>query len=1338
MKRLALLLFAATLAAAQGTPPAVSIGGSIGVMGGQSLTGQTNIVMANANYTMVPAEWWAGTLVVTSSVPLTAPRSIIAPANTGQSYCVQNKTTGGQAIQIIAASGTGVTVPNGSTSCTPVRFDGTNYVPASGDLSGFVQTNPSTSQTVTQPVGTHLSVNHLNSTNATVSGVIQDSVPSADTTAVKITADYSGTDTYTNAYGTKVTDDRPMTEELSKLASISAPWLTENGGDLSTLAKCIVAKSCTVVGLGNSILGSGGTGYENGVFYLLQKQLQDTFPDVTWNFQNLTLGGRGIQNAAAGYESIYVCPGPFPPACVTLDPSSKPYASYSYNPGYGYYLPPQDNLTVSFGYPFFGQEEYPWSGWDATPAQHWVEYGSGQNPDLLLVLFGMNDESTPTKTFIADLDTILAPYLALPNVPTITLITGANGSISPEGLAYFDQAKYANLSAIMNAQRTYAVEHNYAMIDGHRIFSVLRDGTDPALDYWELDQTAFNNFGSNWTMYAGSASDGTISPDGYTVSISASGDYMPMRLYSAQDGAIGAVWDTTDSNVVPRIQWRVPTDKSTRGYLAQITNNGDGTGTITVFDTTGSIASDPITALTSTTSFMVKAEGGEYRIWVNGKLVIGPNFPVSGDGFDYDTLAYGNFALGTTTKTIGTPYSSSITNVTIEPASPMTSCATPYTFLQSNKPCTPAVVSDEAMYGWDVDYGTNLRSLGGNKVNHPSIPGAAATYGIAMSKFLTNVKAAALSYAYVDDTNIAFKNQANTFTQPQTMPQVVLGDGSIAANTGYLIFKSEITGLSFTKHDGTLLGTVLNSDGILNWNFPIQSNTFIGRLYTHTSSDPAGIGWNTTYTQITNGTGGIQFVSNGGSLQGEITNTTGLFEWMGNFTSDGTVQATMLTDGTCSITGGVLTGCSGGGSGTVNSGTGIAYYNPAAGTAVSGANLTGLVYANGTSAPTVATASQVLTNIGTVPIANGGTNTTTQTTNGVCYYNGTGITCANPNTYDGTTFSIGSTSNSTTQLRVPKSTSMGAINYNAVIGDMVNYNLGSTGNVGATISSTNSNSNLLLGQDTTHAILFNWNYNATAANAYAVLETYGGNNVLDLNRSGGKVGVGYSNANIGNLTSCIALFCVNGTSLFSGNGVASTPALSLTGTWFTGGTSTTTKPQLLIEPSGTTTNNWLTQGTGLGINAASGFSGSLIDAQLNGTRQFQVSANGSVTMSSNAFISNGNWQINSAGGATLPSVSSTDMYNSGIYRSPNNNTIASASTIAPTSSMVIISGTTTIDTITPPSGFSSTSGGCIDILATGAWSTSTSGNIADVVSASAGVIYRACYFNTGTPKWVIK
>lgn len=77
--------------------------------------------------------------------------------------------------------------------------------------------------------------------------------------------------------------------------------------------------------------------------------------------------------------------------------------------------------------------------------------------------------------------------------------------------------------------------------------------------------------------------------------------------------------------------------------------------------------------------------------------------------------------------------------------------------------------------------------------------------------------------------------------------------------------------------------------------------------------------------------------------------------------------------------------------------------------------------------------------------------------------------------------------------------------------------------------------------------------------------------------------------------------------IFSVNGAASTPAMSLTGSVFTGGSGTTTKPLFLIEPTGTTSTGWNTFGTMLGVNAPSGFSnGSLIDLQIAGTSYFKV------------------------------------------------------------------------------------------------------------------------------------
>jgi hypothetical protein len=102
-----------------------------------------------------------------------------------------------------------------------------------------------------------------------------------------------------------------------------------------------------------------------------------------------------------------------------------------------------------------------------------------------------------------------------------------------------------------------------------------------------------------------------------------------------------------------------------------------------------------------------------------------------------------------------------------------------------------------------------------------------------------------------------------------------------------------------------------------------------------------------------------------------------------------------------------------------------------------------------------------------------------------------------------------------------------------------------------------------------------------------------------VNQSGAYAGV--ANSSVDDATGNITL----GSRFISSlNGAASAPPATLTGTWFTGGTATTTKPQLLLEPAGTTSTAWSTAGTGLGINATSGFTGRLLDLQVNGTSRF--------------------------------------------------------------------------------------------------------------------------------------
>jgi hypothetical protein len=78
---------------------------------------------SDANKTLTRAEAAADILDVTSTVSLTATRDIVvglAP----RMWVVKNGTTGGQSIQIIGASGTGVTIATAKTAI--VFSDGTN------------------------------------------------------------------------------------------------------------------------------------------------------------------------------------------------------------------------------------------------------------------------------------------------------------------------------------------------------------------------------------------------------------------------------------------------------------------------------------------------------------------------------------------------------------------------------------------------------------------------------------------------------------------------------------------------------------------------------------------------------------------------------------------------------------------------------------------------------------------------------------------------------------------------------------------------------------------------------------------------------------------------------------------------------------------------------------------------------------------------------------------------------------------------------------------------------------------------------------------------------------
>lgn len=65
------------------------------------------------------------------------------------------------------------------------------------------------------------------------------------------------------------------------------------------------------------------------------------------------------------------------------------------------------------------------------------------------------------------------------------------------------------------------------------------------------------------------------------------------------------------------------------------------------------------------------------------------------------------------------------------------------------------------------------------------------------------------------------------------------------------------------------------------------------------------------------------------------------------------------------------------------------------------------------------------------------------------------------------------------------------------------------------------------------------------------------------------------------------------------NGALDAPTIAVNGTPISGGTATTTKPLVLLEHGGATSNAWSTSGTVLGINFPTGFTGNAIDIQRN-------------------------------------------------------------------------------------------------------------------------------------------
>jgi hypothetical protein len=90
------------------------------------------VATGDANATLTASQA-ANPIIVCTGATLTATRNLIVPNPiAGGVYFVKNSTGGAQSIQIIGASGTGITIATGKTAM--VAFDGTNFIRLTADV----------------------------------------------------------------------------------------------------------------------------------------------------------------------------------------------------------------------------------------------------------------------------------------------------------------------------------------------------------------------------------------------------------------------------------------------------------------------------------------------------------------------------------------------------------------------------------------------------------------------------------------------------------------------------------------------------------------------------------------------------------------------------------------------------------------------------------------------------------------------------------------------------------------------------------------------------------------------------------------------------------------------------------------------------------------------------------------------------------------------------------------------------------------------------------------------------------------------------------------------------
>ena len=207
-------------------------------------------------------------------------------------------------------------------------------------------------------------------------------------------------------------------------------------GDRTAIQAAIKRGEVTVVFVGDSITAGADVPYRWSWASLFAADLQAAHPNVRLNFVNLSLPGRSLVQAI---DDKYLA------------------QDHEVSAAEGYYMPSGDTSLWPQG---------------SQPGQSWKQAVLAQNPDLVVIAFGMNDVSGDGEAFHKVSTWLAATYQQSPSHPSIAMVA----TILPSRSAMDYQGKESNIDKAAQAARDSAAEVRATLIDANAFQRWMREG----------------------------------------------------------------------------------------------------------------------------------------------------------------------------------------------------------------------------------------------------------------------------------------------------------------------------------------------------------------------------------------------------------------------------------------------------------------------------------------------------------------------------------------------------------------------------------------------------------------------------------------------------------------------------------------------------------------------------------------------------------------------------------------------------------------------------------------------------------------------------------------------